>query len=134
MEKRVSVTRTRSARVVLIVEDDAPLRQYYRQALSSAGFDVREVSDGYDALQYIDTNDPPDVIVLDLMLPRINGRLVREDLAAHPQTRNIPVVIVTGTSGIELLQVEAEAVLRKPVSAERLIEVVQRCLDVARKQ
>ena len=69
---------------VLIVEDDLALRQMYRAALAFAGFDIREVGNGLDALRQID-GDPPDAVILDLGLPLmdrdhgVTGRRVGAD-------------------------------------------------------
>ena len=111
---------------VLIVEDDAPLRRLYRTALSLAGFDVREVADGYAALQAIDESRP-DLIVLDLLLPGVNGFAVREELKAQAHTRDLPVVIVTGTDGMAHYELDANCVLRKPVTPDRLVATVWSC-------
>lgn len=98
----------------LIVEDDLTLRQLYRVTLTTAGFSVREVGDGYDALHVIDV-ERPDLVVLGLALPRLDDRSVREELAAKAQTRDIPVVVVTGSTGPEIYQLDADCALTKPV-------------------
>lgn len=112
---------------ILIVEDDAPLRRLFRTALTLAGFDVREAADGYAALQALDEGRP-DLIVLDLLLPRVNGFAVREELKAQAHTKDIPVVIVTGTDGVAHYELDANCVLRKPVTPERLVATVWTCL------
>ena len=111
-----------TARRLLIVEDDAPLRGLYRAALEDAGFDVREAADGLEALRRID-EAPPDVIVLDLMLPRVSGFGVLHDLTVQAHTRMIPVIVVTGTDEA-VSQYAVSCVLRKPVSPEALIEAI----------
>lgn len=113
-------------RTVLIVEDDGDLRHMFRAALAFAGFNVLEAGDGLHALHILDSN-PPDLVVLDLGLPVISGQVVREELAAQAHTRDIPVVVVTGTSGPHD-QLDVPCVLRKPVSPEELIRSVRRCL------
>ncbi len=85
-----------SRKTVLVVEDDADVRSLFRAALTIAGFQVTVVADGLDALRRIDS-DPPSLVVLDLGLPSISGAVVRQELAAYEHTRNIPVVIVTGS-------------------------------------
>jgi DNA-binding response OmpR family regulator len=90
-------------------------------ALTLAGFDVREVGDGYDALRQLES-EPPDLVVLDLGLPRVPGRTVLEDMAAKPQTREIPIVIVTASTGPEIDQLKTACTLTKPVSPERLVD------------
>jgi two-component system, OmpR family, phosphate regulon response regulator PhoB len=112
---------------ILIVEDDAHLRRFYRLALTFAGYEVREAGDGVEALRAIES-DRPDLVVLDLVLPALSGRAVRDELTAQAHTREIPVVVVTGTSGIEVDRVNADCVLPKPVSSDQLLETVRRCL------
>ena len=111
---------------ILVVEDDADLRRLYRTALMLAGFDVQDVSVGLDALRRLDT-EPPDLIVLDLMLPDISGLVIRQEIAAHAHTASIPIVVVTGST-IDLKGLEVPCVLRKPVSPEELVRTVQSCL------
>jgi CheY-like chemotaxis protein len=111
---------------VLIVEDDTALRRLYRDALSIAGFDVREARSGFEALRTLDSH-PPDIVVLDLMLPGVDGFMVRDELAAHAHTRSIPLVVVTG-SAQNLDDLEVTCLLRKPVSPEELVNVVRKCL------
>ena len=111
---------------ILIVEDDQALRQMYRAALAFAGFDTREVGDGLDALRHIDA-DPPDAVLLDLGLPLIDGITVRQDIAAHAVTRHIPVVVVTGSAD-DLDWLDVACVLRKPVTPDKLVEAVRKCL------
>jgi two-component system, OmpR family, phosphate regulon response regulator PhoB len=114
-------------RSILIVEDDADLRRLYRMTLTFAGFNVREAGDGVEALRAIES-ERPDLVVLDLMLPALSGRAVRDELTAQAHTRDIPVVVVTGASGVEVEQVNADCVLAKPISSDQLVETVRRCL------
>jgi two-component system phosphate regulon response regulator PhoB len=108
---------------VLIVEDDAGLRRMYRTSLTFAGFEVYEAGDGCTALIAIEQN-PPDLVVLDLKLPRLSGHAVQREIAARAHTRHIPIVVVTGTNDTA----RVPCLLRKPVTPERLIEAVQSCL------
>lgn len=112
-------------RLILLVEDDAPLRTMYRTALRVAGFYVTEAGNGLDALRALDA-DPPDLVVLDLGLPFVSGYAVRAELAAQSHTRDIPVVVVTGNEPDAPLNVPC--LLRKPVAADELVAAVKRCL------
>ena len=112
---------------VLIVEDDQPLRYFYRTVLAMAGFEVREARSGYEAMQSIDS-DPPAIVVLDLGLPGFGGRTVLEDLAAQAHTRLIPVVVVTGQTGTAIGRLDAAGLLTKPISADQLVATVRKCL------
>ena len=113
--------------MLLIVEDDAELRRLYRITLALEGFEVREAADGLEALIEID-NAVPDLIVLDLMLPRVSGHTILQEIAASAYTRNIPVVVVTGsTESIDHLNVAC--LLRKPIWTTDLVDAVYRCLE-----
>jgi CheY-like chemotaxis protein len=112
-------------RIILIVEDDQELRRMFRTSLLLEGFDVVEAGDGLEALTLID-REPPDLVVLDLMLPSVSGVAVRQEIAAHVLTREIPIVIVTG-SAMNVDHLKVECVLRKPVAPEALVDAVKRC-------
>ena len=111
---------------ILIVEDDADMRRMFRTALALAGYQVIEASNGLDAMRLLDA-DPPRAVVLDLGLPIMSGRAVRQEIAAHAHTRDLPVIVVTGQPG-DHHDLDAACVLRKPVSPERLIRTVQTCI------
>lgn len=111
---------------ILIVDDDAPLRQLYRTALTFDGFEVQEVGDGLDALRQLDSA-PPDLVILDLVLPTLSGLAVREELAAQVHTRDIPIVVITGST-LPVDTLDVPCVLRKPVAPDALVAVVRRCL------
>ena len=112
-------------KVILLVEDDAPLRSVYRTALRVAGFYVNEAGNGLDALRALEA-DPPDLVVLDLGLPLVSGYAVRAELAAQNHTRDIPVVVVTGSEPDAPLDVPC--LLRKPIAPEELVDAVNKCL------
>lgn len=114
---------------ILVVEDDEDLRRLFRTALALAGYDVIEAGDGLEALQRID-QAIPDLVILDLVLPGMSGIVVQQELAAQALTRQIPVVVITGTA-IEPGAIDVACLLRKPVSPDELIEAVRRCLAAA---
>jgi CheY-like chemotaxis protein len=111
---------------VLIVEDDADLRRMFRTSLALAGYDVDEASDGVDALRIVESRRP-DLIVLDLMLRGLDGISVQQELAARDVTRQIPIVIVTGST-IASDALPVACVLRKPVMPEVLVRTVAQYL------
>jgi DNA-binding response OmpR family regulator len=113
--------------MILLVEDDAPLRRVWRVALSFEGFEVEEAGDGVEALRRIEQR-PPDLVVLDLGLPRLGGLSVQQEIAAHAVTRHIPVVVVTGSSDA-LTGLNVQCVLRKPFTPEQLVHAVRNCLQ-----
>jgi DNA-binding response OmpR family regulator len=109
---------------VLLVEDDGDLRHMFRTSLMVAGFSVREAADGYHALVLLE-EDRPDVIVLDLGLPRVSGFAVLDEIAARPEIQGPPVVVVTGLDGVERRDA---AVLRKPIDPPELVSAVRSAL------
>lgn len=111
---------------VLVVEDDDDLRRLYRHALSMGGFEVQEARGGFEALRRL-ASIPPDIVVLDLMMPGVDGFTVRQELAAQAHTRTIPLVVVTG-SAENLDHLEVTCLLRKPVAPDELVKVVRKCL------
>jgi two-component system phosphate regulon response regulator PhoB len=118
-------------KTVLIVEDDPGTRQFFRLALSFGGFDVLEARGGFEALRMLDAH-PADVVVLDLGLPGFGGEDVRKELESKAETRNIPVVIATGSPD-DLSHIHADCILRKPIAPDELVATVRRCLDTRRR-
>jgi CheY-like chemotaxis protein len=118
---------TSSWRRILVVEDDPQLRELYRNALRTAGYAVVAVEDGADALRQIE-HSMPALVVLDLALPRVDGRDVHRELKARPETRNIPVIVVSGTDMAGVDAKQFAYVLRKPCDPERLVDAVDQCM------
>ncbi len=82
---------------ILIVDDESAIRLVCRLNLSTAGFDTLEASDGASALA-LARAERPDLILLDIMLPEVDGWGVAEELAADPETRDIPILFLTARS------------------------------------
>ena len=115
----------RTARI-LVVEDDPELQRLYRAALAVLSFQVSCASDGIEALYRLDT-ELPDLVILDLGLPRLSGRDVQREISASTRTRHIPIVVVTGDAG-DLVESANLCILRKPVDPATLSDAVDRCL------
>ena len=116
---------------ILVVEDDADLREVFAKALNLAGFRVQRAADGVEALRAVDV-EVPDLVVLDLLLPMLDGLSVRDELLAHVDTQGIPIVIVTGAAerfAQKLGSRNGECVLTKPVTPASLVATVRHCLN-----
>lgn len=114
---------------VLLVEDDTALAQMYRVKLERDGYSVQVAGDGEQALSAV-ADELPDLIFLDIRLPRMDGLTVLEQLRASERTRNIPVVIVSNYSEQELvsrgLQLGAlEYLIKSQTTPGRLSEGIQ---------
>jgi len=111
---------------ILVVEDDEDLRRLFRTALALAGYDVVEAGDGLEALQRID-HSPPDLVILDILLPGLSGMVVQQEIAAQAMTRQIPIVVITG-SAIDPGDLNVACFLRKPITPDQLIDAERNCL------
>ena len=119
-------------RYILVVEDDHALRDLYRATLRHAGYAVVGVEDGTDALKLVTTCTPPRAVVLDLALPRLDGRALSKELRANPTTQDIPVVVVSGSDTSDLDPAQFPCVLKKPIDTDALVDAVQKCTQTAR--
>jgi DNA-binding response OmpR family regulator len=108
--------------LLLVVEDDKVLRDLYRVTLSLSNFAVHACEDGLDALHYLDQSRP-DVIVLDLDLPRISGTVLYDEIRARRRADRVPIIVVTGLPNIPDLP--GAVVLRKPLTPEELIRAIE---------
>ena len=117
---------------VLIVEDEAAVRGMFRQILIDAGHEVREAANGKEALEVLDAGWRPDLILLDLLMPVMNGWQLRAAQRDRPDLRDIPVVLVSGSppriQPIEAKALQVAASLRKPVRADVLLRTVEMVL------
>ena len=111
---------------VLLVDDDPATCEMFRQALRLSGFLVRTAADGLSALALID-QELPDVVVLDLDLPKVNGLDVQDELLARADTATLPIIIMTGTNWQP--RNEPFALLRKPISTDRLVTMISRAME-----
>jgi len=82
---------------ILLVEDDRFLRRACETALRQRGFTVTSAVDGEEALRAIETS-PPDLVLLDLLMPKVTGLEVLRTLRARPETEALPVLILSNSS------------------------------------
>ena len=108
---------------MLVVDDVAANRELIEEQLADLGYDVRQASDGVEALELIERSEP-DLILLDITMPRMDGLTLCARLKAHPTRRLIPVVLVTALtdrdSRIRGVEAGADDFLTKPFDAEEL--------------
>ena len=125
----------RNRPLVLIVEDQSELRQLYAQELTISGFDVIEAANGLDALVH-SCAQFPDVILMDLSLPVLDGWEATRRIKSDSRTAHIPVVALTAHDGSGELQRATRAgcdwFVPKPCPPNDLIEEVRRVLAGSR--
>lgn len=118
---------------ILIVEDDFRLMQLYTEILKTTNFSIETAVDGSEALQKIKTF-MPDIILLDLFIPKINGIDVLKSIKANPITKVIKVIVSTNVhvNQDELIQNGAEYVLLKAdYSPPQLIQKIKEILGTS---
>lgn len=97
-----------SAGPVLIVEDDAATRDLTRRQIERLGVSTAEAVDGADALAWLESHAPPALIMLDLLMPRMDGFAFLDEISRKPALREVPIVILTA---VELSAAERERLL-----------------------
>jgi two-component system, chemotaxis family, chemotaxis protein CheY len=114
-------------RFVLLVEDDADIRSTIADILSLEGYRVVTAKNGKEALQRLRDVPRPFLILLDLMMPDMNGWEFREKQLGCRELSSIPVVVLSGGGMIEraTASLGAAEYLRKPVDIDRLLATVQ---------
>jgi diguanylate cyclase (GGDEF)-like protein len=122
---------------VLVADDDEDIRTYLEVTLSLNGFEVVEAWDGVDALEKARRGEP-DVILLDVMMPRMNGLEVLRRLREDARTAHLPIVLLTArgqsTDTVEGLDAGADGYLTKPFDADVLLAHVRAALRRADQQ
>ncbi|WP_370370152.1 SpoIIE family protein phosphatase [Catenulispora sp. GP43] len=120
---------------VLIADDNADMREYLARLLHGAGYDLTVVPDGLAALRAVDA-EVPDLVISDVMMPRLDGLALVAALRADPRTASIPVLLLSARAGqeasIEGLQAGADDYLVKPFAAAELLARVRANIELAR--
>jgi CheY-like chemotaxis protein len=116
--------RSAPGKCVLLVEDDELLRGAMKMVLEWEGYRVACAGDGREALDYLRRGERPALILLDVMLPALDGRQFREAQRRDPDLAAVPVVVVSALDAADCP--DAAAHIRKPFAAEELLEAVRR--------
>ncbi len=116
---------------VLVVEDSVTQREMITDLLKGSGLTVTIASDGVEALEKIEGHSP-DLVVLDIVMPRMNGYEVCRQIKANPKTQNIPVVMCS-SKGEEFdrywgMKQGADAYIAKPFQPTELVGTVKQLL------
>src|SRR5690606_26124499 len=116
-----------SARV-MVVEDDADIREVLTLVLEAHGYDVTVAADGEQALALIRTGPPPSLVLLDLTMPGIDGEEVARTMRADPGLGRIPIVVMSGRgdAAARAQALGVEACLSKPAEVADILAQVRR--------
>ncbi len=113
-------------RTVLVVDDNTDAADALAQILEYEGYAVATACDGREALQYLRDSPTPDLIVLDLMMPIMNGWELRAELAKVPTFAKVPIVVMTALA--QAAEIEADAIVAKPIDLKSLLHIMDRLL------
>lgn len=122
----------RAQPLVLLVDDYPDAREMYREYLVFSGFDVAEASSGREAID-LASDIRPDIILMDLSLPGMDGWEATRLLKAQPVTENIPVVALTGHAlaghSEDARRAGCDAFITKPCLPDALVDAIRRVLS-----
>ena len=116
------------AKLILIVEDDLDLAGLLAEVLATAGYRTAIAGNGYEALDHLRTNNHPDLILLDMMMPVMDGWKFREEQRKSPALASIPVVTVTADDDArgKAASIQAAGHVAKPITIDSLLDEVER--------
>jgi CheY-like chemotaxis protein len=112
----------------LVIDDDVVLGMLFQAALETCGFRVEHISDSTEALPQI-SEQLPNLVVLDMQMPKLSGLEVARSLRADPRTSHIPIMMVTAnalTSRDEAINALVDVLLIKPITVSQIVEFARR--------
>ena len=120
---------------VLVVDDEPLIAMALEAALEDAGYAVVTAANGRQGLERLAEAPRPDLVLLDMMMPVMNGPAMLAAMAADPELRGIPVVVLSSLpeEAIRDRARSAAAILRKPCTAEQVLEAIARVLGGPRR-
>jgi CheY-like chemotaxis protein len=119
------------SKALLIVEDDHDIRDAISEFLSESGFDVKSAENGARALELLRAGYRPALILLDLMMPVMDGFAFREEQRKDPEIAGIPVVVMSADGNISQKQsrIGAADYLKKPLDIYELVKTLNKQLE-----
>ena len=122
---------------ILIVDDDAGIRQLLVLFLEHKGYSAKTAANGLEALDELQPDQPlPQLILLDLMMPVMDGATFRQAQQADPRIAAIPVVVLSAAENIEAQAplLTADAYVPKPIEFDSLLQIVEHYCQQSREQ
>jgi CheY-like chemotaxis protein len=117
--------------LVMIVDDDAATREAFALILTLQGHRVQTAADGYDALQQMRLGEPPRLVVMDVMMPGLDGVALRQILAEDERLSSVPVLVCTaaGCNSRARFKTPPDGFLEKPIDPPQLVAAVRTLLN-----
>jgi CheY-like chemotaxis protein len=116
---------------VLLVEDDALIRENLEEILLLEGYEVVSAIDGLHALEILREQPAPDLVITDLQMPRANGWVLAMELRRDPRLANLPLVVISGVHDSRAAGgfLGASATFQKPFDVPAFLDTLERLLD-----
>jgi CheY-like chemotaxis protein len=115
-----------STRSILVVDDDTDIRSTLCEYLEDEGYAVGSAANGKDALDYLREHPTTSVVLLDLMMPIMDGYQFRIEQKSDPAIASIPVVVMTARGAIDRTEIDVDQVLAKPLELTKLRAALDR--------
>ena len=117
------------AKTILVIEDDVDINEMIKMRLQDDGYDVISAFDGHEGMEKLKIHNP-DLIILDIILPKINGFELCKKIKGNDSWNPIPIILMTATSGLENVakkenDVPADACIAKPFEYDELLKTIK---------
>jgi DNA-binding response OmpR family regulator len=121
---------------ILIIDDSELVLAMAKDALADAGYEVATATNGIEANRYIFSRNQPDLIIMDIMMPMLDGNKKAKILKENEMSKDIPILLLSSKSDEEMRRLTEEAgadgYILKPFSPIEIVSKVRRCLSGAR--
>jgi len=125
IESTPTVEKSHAVPRVLVTDDDDTIRAVVKLMLEREGYEVIEATNGREALQMMEQAPAPDIIILDLMLPYVDGLQVIKKIRSHPEWKRVPVIMLSANASenevVNLLKAGANDYVTKPFNPRELV-------------
>jgi CheY-like chemotaxis protein len=118
----------RNGRWILVVDDDDSIRELMTIILESQGYEVETAEDGAEALERVRRGSPPSLVLLDLMMPGMDGIAFLRELRSDDDLSGVPVVVISGDQRAthRLGRMDVQDCMMKPIELDDLLQTVPR--------
>ncbi|MGI5875459.1 MAG: response regulator [Dethiobacteria bacterium] len=114
---------------ILVIDDEPALTMIFEEFLTDLGFKVKTASNGKEALNILENEPPPNLVLVDLKMPGISGKMVIENMRQNNTLAKIPVIIITGSVKNKIdfpPDGSYQAVIYKPFRLEEVLETIEK--------